>query len=234
MVNRATLGRMLALTFAVGLMTACGGSEAERPRAETPPGAGAAAAASARPNAESGVITITRDSPRMRQISVQPVEVRPVAVDEVVAPGRVTVDPHRAAKVLLPVPGRIVGISVRLGEAVERGQAVVAVESPEADGALAAHRQAAAAQRQSEAALVKARTDLARVRDLYAHGAAAAKEVLVAENDLAQVDAAVETASAVKTQAGWKLQLLGLNAGVTRPWRSPRPPANTGAIPRRP
>jgi cobalt-zinc-cadmium efflux system membrane fusion protein len=201
------LALSIALTAAIG----CGRGDGERPAAGAPP-----AGAPRNSSSAEGVIAIAPDSPRARQITVQAVASRSVVVDEVVAPGRVVVDPHRAAKLLLPVPGRIVDVMVRLGDAVSRGQPVVAVESPEADGALAAERQAAATERQAAAALTKARTDLERLRDLYQHDAVAQKELVAAENDLAHADAGLEAARAARAQAAWKLDLLGLTPGGAR------------------
>jgi cobalt-zinc-cadmium efflux system membrane fusion protein len=215
-VTRRVVGPVLTSIFALTVATACGRSDADRPRADAPPGGTPTTLSSTTASTGNGFIAIPPDSPRARQIAVQTVQARPVVVDEVVAPGRVAVDPHRAAKLLLPVPGRIVAVSVRLGDSVSRGEPVVTLESPEADGALAADRQAAAAERQAQAGLTKAGADLGRLRDLYEHGAVAKKEVLAAENDLAQADAALETARAARAQAAWKLELLGLTPDARR------------------
>jgi cobalt-zinc-cadmium efflux system membrane fusion protein len=166
--------------------------------------------------AEPGVIDIPADSPQRRQIRVATVEAMDVARDEVIAPARVGIDPGRLSKVLLPVPGRIDGVLVKLGERVERGQAVVKVESPDADVAVGAWRGAEAAERQAEAALTKAEADYERARDLLEHGAAAQKDVLAAQNDRAQAQAALDTARAGREQARRKLELLGLQAPAFR------------------
>jgi membrane fusion protein, heavy metal efflux system len=159
---------------------------------------------------EPGIISIPADSPQLRQIRVAAVEAMDVPRDEVIAPARVGIDPGRLSKVLLPVPGRIDGVLVKLGERVERGQAVVQVESPDADIAVGAWRTAEAAERQAEAALIKAEADYERARDLLEHGAAAQKDVLAAQNDRAQAQAALDTARAGREQARRKLALLGL------------------------
>ena len=160
--------------------------------------------------AEPGVIDIPADSPQLRQIRVAAVEAMDVPRDEVIAPARVGIDPGRLSKVLLPVPGRIDAVLVKLGERVERGQAVVQVESPDADIAVGAWRTAEAAERQAEAALTKAEADYERARDLLEHGAAAQKDVLAAQNDRAQAQAGLDTARAGREQARRKLALLGL------------------------
>ena len=159
---------------------------------------------------EPGVLVIAPDSPQLKQIRVASVETADVNVDEVTAPARVTVNPNRSSKVLLPVPGRIVTVMARLGDAVEQGQPVVALESADADAAIAAVMQAAAGQRQANATLTKTRADLERVRELHQAKAVAHKDVLAAENDFAQATAALETARAAHEQASRKLTLLGL------------------------
>ena len=178
------------------------------------------------PPAEPGVINIPPDSPQLRQIRVAMVEAMDVPQDEVVAPARVGIDPNRLSKVLLPVPGRIEAVLAKLGDRVEQGQALVAVESPDADVAVGAWRQAEAAERQAEAALTKTEADYQRARDLLEHGAAAQKDVLAAQNDRAQAQAAIEMARAGREQARRKLELLGLQPTVFRQRVMVRAPIN--------
>ena len=160
-----------------------------------------------------GVIVVPLDSPQSRQLRVEPVELAEMPTDEVVVPGRVIANPNRIARVLLPAPGRIVEVLVGLGSTVERGQPVLALESPDGDGAIVGYRQADAGERQATAALAKARTDLERARDLYGVRAIAEKDLLSAQNDLAQAQGAAEVAGAARDQAGRRLELLGLKPG---------------------
>jgi membrane fusion protein, heavy metal efflux system len=169
-----------------------------------PPKAPARGAAT---SSDAGVITIPAGAQQIRTAAVESAD---VPMDEVVAPARVGIDPSRVSRVLLPVAGRIAGVTARLGDRVEQGQGVVTVESPDADAAVGAARQADAAARQADAALVKAEADAARVRDLLEHGAAAEKDLLAASNDRAQAVAGVETARAAREQAHRRLALLGL------------------------
>jgi cobalt-zinc-cadmium efflux system membrane fusion protein len=196
--------RALLLVLALFLALACSRGDAGAPKAAVQ--AGPVAGVEAAP----GSIHVPPESARARQIAVQAVQTRGVVVNEVVAPGRVAVDPQRSAKLLLPVPGRIVTVAVRLGDTVTADQPVVAVESPEADGALAAERHSAATERQAESALAKARTELDRLRDLYGHGAVAQKEVVAGQTEVAQAEAALEAARAERGLAFWRLELLGL------------------------
>jgi cobalt-zinc-cadmium efflux system membrane fusion protein len=153
---------------------------------------------------------VAAESPQSKQLRVEPVEVAEMPTDEVVAPGRVIANPNRIARVLLPAPGRILEVLVGLGSAVEQGQPLLALESPDADAAIASYRQAEAGERQATAALTKARADLERARDLYGVRAIAEKDLLSAHNDLAQAQGSDEVARAAREQAGRKLELLGL------------------------
>ena len=179
------------------LCAACGDATSAPPKA----------AVSAAPAPDAGVITVPVGA---EQIRVAVVDAAEVPLDEVVAPARVGIDPNRVSRVLLPVAGRITEVRARVGDRVEQGQVVVTVESPDADAAVAAARQAEAAERQSAATLTKAEADEERVRDLLEHGAAAQKDLLAARNDRAQAVAAEETARAVREQANRRLELLGL------------------------
>lgn len=165
-----------------------------------------------------GEVIIPPDSPQAAQLKVEPVRMQEIAADEVVAPGRIGIDPHRTSRLLLPVAGRIVAVLAKVGDAVEQGQPVLSVESPDADAAIAAVTQAAATERQTQAALGKADADLARTTELFEHRAVAHKDLLAAQNDQAQAQAALETARAALQQARRKLELLDL-----KPSRDPRP-----------
>jgi cobalt-zinc-cadmium efflux system membrane fusion protein len=156
---------------------------------------------------DADVITVPAGAEQVRTAAVESAD---VPLDEVVAPARVGIDPNRVSRVLLPVAGRIAEVMAKLGDRVERGQAVVTVESPDADAAVGAARQAEAAERQAAAAQIKAEADVARVKDLLEHGAAAQKDLLAASNDRAQALAAVESARAAREQAHRRIELLGL------------------------
>ncbi len=150
------------------------------------------------------------DSPQAAQLKIEPIRVREIAVDEVTAPGRVGIDPNRSARLLLPVAGRVVVVLAKVGDAVEQGQPVLSVDSPDADAAIAGAIQTEAAERQAQAALTKSDADLARTTELFEHQAVAQKDMLAAQNDQAQARAALETARAARYQARRKLELLDL------------------------
>jgi membrane fusion protein, heavy metal efflux system len=188
------------------LMTGC-----ERAGGGTP-SATPSAAASAPSGASGGtnVVAVPPDSPQFKQLRVEPVRLRNVVADEVVAPGRVGANPNRVSRVLPPVQGRVLEVMVKLGDFVEQGQPLLSLDSPDADAAVSGYLQAEAAERQAKFALAKAETDYLRAKDLYEHRAVAEKDVLSTQNDLAQAKGNVETTRAASEQARRKLELLGL------------------------
>jgi len=190
--------RRLALGALALLCAACG--DAASAPSKTP-------AASTADAAEADLIAIPASAAQIRTAAVGTEE---VPLDEIVAPARVGIDPNRVSRVLLPLAGRIAEVLAKLGDHLEQGQAVVTVESPDADAAVGAARQAGAAERQAAAALTKAEADEARVTDLLEHGAAAQKDLLAARNDRAQAVAGAETARAAREQAQRRIELLGL------------------------
>ena len=197
----------LVLVLAVGA-AGCTRGDGDGPAAASAPAQNSLGHASV---AATGVeVIVPPDSPQAAQLRIEPVSVRDLPVDEVTAPDRVGIDPHRSSRLLLPVAGRVVAVLAKVGDAVEQGQPVLTVDSPDADAAIAAALQAEAAQRQAQAALNKSDADLARTTELYEHHAVAQKDLLGAQNDQAQARAALETARAALQQARRKLELLEL------------------------
>ncbi len=158
-----------------------------------------------------GMVILPPDSPRLRELGLSTVELRQFPAAEVVAPGKLEVNPHRVSRVLLPASGRVRKVLVGLGDAVVEGQPLLLLESHEAAEALAQWRQAQAQLNQARAALAKAEKDLERARDLYEHRAAPLKDVLAAERDLTEARAAVEQAEAAVAGARHRLDLLGVD-----------------------
>ncbi len=197
----------IALVAMLGALGACG--EKKTPVAE---------AASVKPveTVASKRITVPADSPKLKQIRVEAVEERDVAVDQVVAPGKIDVNPNRVSKVTLPVTGKVVNTLVRIGDTVKQGQVLLLLESSEADLATSAALQAEASLTQVKAALIKAQSDYDREKDLFAGMAVAKKDVLAAEAALAQARAAVDQAEAARSQAVARLDLLGLKEHAFR------------------
>lgn len=196
------LAAAVILIGAISLLGGCG-------RSGTP----ATPAASQPPQLtkKTDVITIPSDSPQAKQMRVEPVRTADVPTDEVMAPGKIIINPNRTSKLLLPIAGRVVSVMAQLGDSVIQGQPLVAIDSPDADAAVAAYHQGQASERQAQAALTKAQTEFDRAGKLYEAETIAQKDLVAAENDLAQAKAGLETARAGVEQARRKLEVLGLN-----------------------
>jgi cobalt-zinc-cadmium efflux system membrane fusion protein len=197
--------RVVGALGALSALCACGRSEA--PAASTPSGPR---------QQEQSVVTLPPDSPQLKQISVEPVQLADMPTDELVAPARVIPNPNRISRLLPQVQGRVTRVMAQLGDSVEQGQPLVELDSPDADAAISTFLQSQAAERQAEATLAKARADLARATDLYDYKAIAEKDLLTARNDLTQATEALETAHAARDQTRRKLELLGLTPKASR------------------
>ena len=165
---------------------------------------------------ENGVVSFALDAPELKGLTIAEIQAVPMPVDEVTAPAKIEANPNRVSHAVLPVPGRIVRVMAKLGDAVKKGQPVVVIESPAAAEAETTFLQSESGVRQSQIALTKAESDLARLTDLFQHDAVAKKEVLSAETTVGLSKAAVEQAQSAREQAKQKLELLGLTAGKVR------------------
>jgi len=170
------------------------------------------------------MVILDPQSPKLARIRVQPVELRPAAVDEIIAPGKVELNPNRVSRLTAPVPGRVARVFVRLGDAVAQGQPLVVIDSTEAAAAIAAWRQAQTQSRVAASALSKAQADLARLRELHDNRAAAWKDVLAAQNEVAQAQAAVEQSETAREEARHRLELLGIDPSSPSPQVTVRAP----------
>jgi len=182
-------------------------------RKDEPP---VASAASPRPGEErlnDGSVVIPPDSPKLKEIHVETVKNASVPYDEVTSPGKIETNPNLVSRVALPLAGRVSSVMVKLGDAVNRGDALLSLESPDADAGVGAYLQGQAAITQAKANLNKAQADNDRAADLFQHDAIAKKDMLTAENALAQAKAALEQAQAALEQSDRKLRLLGLKPG---------------------
>jgi cobalt-zinc-cadmium efflux system membrane fusion protein len=169
------------------------------------------------PQAEPGgalIVTLPPDSPKLRQIRVEPIQSLEVPTDEVTAPGSLEVDPSRLSHAMPPLPGRVTGVMAKLGDSVEKGQALVAIESQDAEAAESSYLQSESSCTQARSGMVKAQADFDRASDLFEHDAIAKKEVINAENALAQAKAALAQAEASREQAVRRLKIFGLEPGA--------------------
>jgi cobalt-zinc-cadmium efflux system membrane fusion protein len=106
-------------------------------------------------------------------------------------------DVNRTIHVTSQASGRVVDLRVRLGDHVEKGQVLLSIYSSDLSGAFSDYQKAVADERLSNKAL--SRTQL-----LYAHGAAAQKDLETAED-------AEEKAKADVQNAAQRIRILGGN-----------------------
>jgi cobalt-zinc-cadmium efflux system membrane fusion protein len=199
------VAQVLGVASCVGLLAGCGQSGDARPTpAERSPSVGSSSAQGL------PLVLVPPDSPRFKQLRIEPVREQALPTEELAAPVRVTINPNRISRVLPPVQGRVLAVSVKLGDTVTEGQPLVTLDSPDADAAVSAFLQADATLRQAKVTLAKAETDLQRARNLLQYQAIAEKDVVAAQNDLATARAALENAEATRAQTLRKLALLGL------------------------
>ncbi|QEE27520.1 efflux RND transporter periplasmic adaptor subunit [Terriglobus albidus] len=158
-------------------------------------------------------IKLPVDSPQLARIQTQAASVEQVPQQELVLPAKIEADPTKVSHIALPVSGRIRQVLVALGDNVRQGQPVLTVDSPDAATAMSAYRQAQSNIAVSKALLAKADADLTRAKDLFAHGAAAEKDVFAADAVRVQSEQALVQAEASFEEAGKRLSVLGIQPG---------------------
>jgi len=156
------------------------------------------------------LVIVPPDSPQAQQLRVEPVRAQAMPTDEVAAPARVIINPNRISRVLPPVQGRVLTVSVKLADSVAEGQPLVTMDSPDVDTAISNYLQADAALRQARAAVTKTEADVQRARNLLPFQGISQKDAQAAENDFATAQSSLQTAEATREQALRKLTLLRL------------------------
>ena len=158
-------------------------------------------------------IVIPQGSALRSRVVVQQVAVKS-SPHSLLFPAAVEADPARTVNILPPVAGKVVKLSVRLGDHVAKGQQLAVIES----GDLA---QAYADDDKARDALQHAEQTLERVRGLNKAGAGAIKDLEQAQSDAAQARAEFNRAEArlrqigVPSQPKGKTRLLTLTAPMT-------------------
>jgi cobalt-zinc-cadmium efflux system membrane fusion protein len=169
-----------------------------------------AVASSASPGTAAPLVIVPPDSPQAQQLRVEPVRAQAMPTDEVAAPARVIINPNRISRVLPPVQGRVLMVSVKLADSVAEGQPLVTMDSPDVDTAISNYLQADAALRQARAAVTKTEADVQRARNLLPFQGISEKDTQAAETDFATAQSSLQTAEATREQALRKLTLLRL------------------------
>jgi cobalt-zinc-cadmium efflux system membrane fusion protein len=114
--------------------------------------------------------------------------------------GRLTWNEDKTVRIFTPFAGRVSSILVQPGDKVEQGQTLAVIASPD-------FGQAQAEARRAEGDFALARQNITRVKDLYQHGVAAAKDLNTAEADYARAESELQ-----RTQA--RLKLYGGGSGI--------------------
>lgn len=153
-----------------------------------------------------GRLIVREGSPLEKRLVVQ--AVASVSRGHALAlPAQVMTEPDRQVNVYAPVTGRITGVSVHLGQRVQRGQVLATIAAGDLD-------QAWADDTRARAALDFARRAYARAQGVQAIGGNAVKDLESARNDLAQAQAEAE-----RTQR--RLQVLGARPGYSAQGHAP-------------
>jgi cobalt-zinc-cadmium efflux system membrane fusion protein len=149
------------------------------------------------PRIEENKIVFATNAPQLEYLTIETAEVRTAAA--VGLYGRLAWDDDVTVRVFSPVGGRVARVRVEVNDAVEKGDALVSLESPD-------YGQAQSDARKGASDLALADRTLSRLRELFEHGAAAQKDVDSAEADYAKAKSEYERATA---------QLLALSNGHT-------------------
>lgn len=142
-----------------------------------------ASAPSTSAKAEGGAVVFPAGSPQLASVSVESVE--DTRTTKLRVHGRLVWDENVTARVFTPFAGRVTAIPGEVGKPIEKGGALAMIASPDFGQAQADVRRAASDVRQAE------RT-LARLKELFEHGAAPRKDVDSAESDLARAQSEQE------------------------------------------
>jgi cobalt-zinc-cadmium efflux system membrane fusion protein len=170
---------ILSLLLAVGFALGC-----RRQNVETEPPA---------PKISAENISFQADSPQLTSLSVETAEPRKLAVTHLT--GRLFWDEDATVRIFSPVVGRVSALLAKPGQTVSSNTPLAEINSPDFGQAMADARTA-------DGNLRLAERTLARVRELFDHGAAAQKDVENAE-------AACISATSERNRAQARLSLYG-------------------------
>jgi cobalt-zinc-cadmium efflux system membrane fusion protein len=178
---------VVATILATIILAGCGNSKGD-PASEAPP------AAQVEHEQDGSVVQV--DHPERFTLATA---IAHSSRSELVVTGLVTPDVSRNVPVISLASGRVVSINARLGDTVQKGQALLTVQSADVSGGYSDYRKAVADE-------VLARAQLDRSKDLFGRGAISQNDLQVAQDteDKAKVD--VETTAE-------RLRLLGNDPG---------------------
>lgn len=148
-------------------------------------------------------LVVSETSPLRRQMKVAAIFPKPTR-HELNVPATAEADPAKMAKISPPLPGRVVKLLVRLGDAVKQGAPLFSLDSPDLVAAQSDFLKARSAEAQADRAY-------ARQKDLCEHG-------IGAKRDLEEAETERDLARSELERASTRLHLLGVDPGqVGRP-----------------
>ena len=147
----------------------------------------------ATPKVDGEKVIFSTNAPQLASISVQAAEPRTMAVTHVT--GRLYWDGDSTVGVFTPVAGRVTRLRADLGDAITAGAPLAEIDSPD-------FAQALANARTSVGNLAAADKTYSRSKELFEHGAAAAKDVEAAQAAYVAASAERDRAQAVLANYG--------------------------------
>jgi cobalt-zinc-cadmium efflux system membrane fusion protein len=160
------------------------------------------------------VVHLTAAAVAEHGIRLEPVAKRAL-VESLRLPGRVALNDDRTARVASPVAGRVVEVGKGVGDAVDDGDPLVVVESPEFAAAQGDYLERRAALSGARSALDVATKAAERAQKLFANGQAIAEsEAQKRQAELSAAAGASGAATAAVAAARAKLAALGLNGAA--------------------
>lgn len=148
------------------------------------------------PKVEGERIVFPSRAPQLASLTVE--RVTGASAGSLALPGRLLWNDDATVRVFTPFAGRVRRVLADVGQTVRAGAPLAEVDSPD-------FAQAQADARSAESGLRLADSNLARLRDLFDHGAAARKDVEAAEADEAR-------AASQRAQAAARLASCGADA----------------------
>lgn len=145
------------------------------------------------PKIEGEIITFATNAPQLSFLTVEPAQERKAAA--VGLYGRLAWDDDLTVRVYSPVAGRVTAVPVEVNQRVAAGETLATLDSPDFGQALANARTATGN-------FAAAKKSWAREKELFAHGAAAQKDVEAAEAAFVAASAERDRAAATLVNYG--------------------------------
>lgn len=204
--------RAARVTIAAAMLVACGLNGCRKPESN---GSGEKPEKREKKSAEGGAhadeVKLSGDAVKKYNVVVQPAQKR-VLVPTFTAPARVSFNTEAVAHVGAVLRGRVVELKVRKGDAVKKGDELLALESPELGEAQSDYLQKRTAVDTAGPAVEIAKSAYDRAKSLYdEQRGIALTEVQKRESDYKAAVGALQSAKSALTAAENKLHLLGMS-----------------------